>query len=447
MSRDFEIGPLATIKLPRVAEHTTSTGLKIVALRQPSIPRFQLRLKMPGGKAWDLHRGNRARVASSALMTGTRSRSELELARELQGLGASMSAGVGLDHLSVSGSGLSANFDAYIEILAEVLTEPAYSREEVEIVKEQSAQGLSIRKADPSVMAHDRLVKALYGAHPYGRGTPAPESVKRVRSRDVREYFRSHARPEGSTLVIVGDLSPAKAIRALEERMCNWRGRARGHKPARAAVATRQRTLLIDRPGAVQTNIRVGGLAIARSHPDYFDFVMANTIFGGYFSSRLVEKVREERGYSYSPRSGIEHHRRASVFNVSADVATEVTAAALVEIRYELSRMATAPVSQAELEAARTYVSGVTALSVQTQAGMAGYLSTLYSAGLDASYLKDLHKRLGSVTIESVRRAAATYLTPPSLITVMVGDAAKTAQEISTIDPKVDEHGVPAARK
>ncbi|RIK09351.1 MAG: insulinase family protein [Acidobacteria bacterium] len=437
MSTSYEVGELPAIKIGRVAEHQSESGLKIVALRHTSVPRFHIRLKMPGGKAWDSHNGNRARIASSALMTGTKNRSDAELAQELQGLGASLSAGIGLDHLSLSGSGLSANLKDYLAILAEVLTSPAFSRDEVKVVKEQTKQGLSIRRSDPSVIAHDRLVRAIYGSHPYGRTTPSPESVERVRSRDAHEYFKAHARPDHAVLVIVGDFKPAQAIRLIEDAMGGWRGRSRGRRPARAPVSDRGTTLLVDRPGAVQTNIRIAGPAVPRSSPDYFDLVLANTIFGGYFSSRLVERVREERGYSYSPRSSIEHHRRASVLKVSADVATEVTAAALVEIRYELGRIATAPVSQSELDAARTYIAGTTALSIQTQAGIAGYLSTLYSAGLDASYLRSLNKRLAEVTIESVSEAAGKYLAPPGLTTVMVGDSQQTADAVRAIEPRL----------
>lgn len=438
MSANYEIGRLPAINVGRITEHVSDSGLKIVALRQPSVPRFQMRLKMPGGKAWDSQSGNRARIASSALMTGTKRRSDADLALELQSLGASMSAGLGLDRLSISGSGLSANLKDYMAILAEVLTEPAFDRDEVKVVKEQTKQGLSIRRSDPSVIAHDRLVGAMYGSHPYGRGTPSPESVGRVRARDAHDYFKAHARPDAGVLVIVGDFKPAQAVRLIEDALSGWRGKTRGRRPAKAHVSERGRTLIVDRPGAVQTNIRIAGRALRRSSPDYFDLILANTIFGGYFSSRLVERIREERGYSYSPRSSIEHHRRASLLRVSADVATEVTAAALVEIRYELARIATAPVSQGELDAARTYIAGTTALSIQTQAGIAGYLATLYAAGLDASYLRSLDKRLAEVSVESVREAAGKYLAPPDLTTVMVGDSRQVADPVRVVDPGVE---------
>lgn len=438
MNAAYEIGSLPAIKVGRVTEHQCSNGLKIIALRHPSVPRFQMSLKMPGGKAWDSCSGNRARIASGTLMTGTKRRSDADLALKLQSLGASMSAGLGLDHLSVSGSGLGISLKDYMSILAEVLTEPAFSRDEIKVVKEQSKQSLSIRRSDPAVIAHDRLVKAIYGSHPYGRGTPSPVSVERIRARDAQEYFKAHAKPDSAVMVIVGDIKPAHAVRLIEDALSDWRGKTRGRRPARAQISERGRTLIVDRPGAVQTNIRMAGKALSRSSPGYFDLALANTIFGGYFSSRLVELIREKRGYSYSPRSSVEHQRRASLLTVSADVATEVTAAALVEIRYELARIATAPVSQSELDAARTYIAGTTALSIQTQAGLASYLSTIYSAGLDTTYLQLLGKRLAEVSIESVRAAASKYLTPTSMTTVMVGDSRRIVDSVRTIEPDVE---------
>ena len=145
-------------------------------------------------------------------------------------------------------------------------------------------------------------------------------------------------------------------------------------------------------------------------------------IFGGYFSSRLVENIRERKGYTYSPRSWIDHQPLGSVLTVQADVGTEVTAPALLEMRYELGRIATLPVSAEELDAARRYLIGTTALSTQTQSGLAEYLQALSLAGLGLDYLRDLPKRLEKVTVDEVRDAAAEYLAPARLPTVIVGD-------------------------
>ena len=161
-------------------------------------------------------------------------------------------------------------------------------------------------------------------------------------------------------------------------------------------------------------------------------------IFGGYFSSRLVENIREHKGYTYSPRSWIDHQPLGSVLTVQADVGTEVTAPALLEMRYELGRMATLPVSADELDSARRYLIGTTALSTQTQSGLAEYLLALSLAGLGLDYLRDLPKRLEKVTVDEVLDAAAEYLAPARLPTVIVGDAKAIRASLETLDTVED---------
>jgi predicted Zn-dependent peptidase len=156
-------------------------------------------------------------------------------------------------------------------------------------------------------------------------------------------------------------------------------------------------------------------------------------VFGGYFSSRLVENVRERRGYSYSPRSGVDHLVASSSVLVEVDVATEVTGPALLEIAYELGRMALLPVGETELEAARRYVLGSMALSTATHAGLASTLSALVGTGLPAGWLGDHQRALAEVTAEEVTAAARRYLQPAALTTLVVGDAERIADPLRSL--------------
>jgi predicted Zn-dependent peptidase len=160
-------------------------------------------------------------------------------------------------------------------------------------------------------------------------------------------------------------------------------------------------------------------------------------IFGGYFSSRYVENIRERRGYSYSPRSSVDHQVAGSSFLVEADVATEVTGPALLETWYELGRMALAPVTEAELDGARRYVLGSMALSIATHAGLASTLSALVGAGLPADWLYDHQRDLAAVTVEEVQEASRRYLAPSGLTAVVVGDADKVATQLEALGPVV----------
>jgi predicted Zn-dependent peptidase len=196
--------------------------------------------------------------------------------------------------------------------------------------------------------------------------------------------------------------------------------------------------VLVDRPGAVQSNIRIGGPALTRRDAGLPALSLANMIFGGYFSSRLVENIRERKGYTYSPRSWIDHQALGSALTITVDVGTEVTAPALLETRYELGRMATLSVSAEELGSARRYLIGTTALATQTQSGLAEHLLALSLGGLGLDYLRDLPKRLEKVTVDDVRDAAAEYLAPARLPTVIVGDAKAIRASVETLDAVED---------
>jgi len=195
---------------------------------------------------------------------------------------------------------------------------------------------------------------------------------------------------------------------------------------------------LVDRPGAVQSNIRWGGAAVGRADPHYAALKLANLIFGGYFSSRLTENLRERNGFTYSPHSGIDNHAAGSTMNVDADVASAVTARAIHETWYELGRMALTPVSQDELDSARRYATGTLALSTATQSGLASTLSSLTGQGLAPSWLADHQKALARISLDDIQAVSRRYLAVSALATVVVGDADLVRASLETLAPVWD---------
>jgi len=236
--------------------------------------------------------------------------------------------------------------------------------------------------------------------------------------------------------VIVGDVPPAKAGDLAEEMLGSWRAKISPVAPAKPALPpTQLPVLIVDRPGAVQTNIRLAGRWLRRGEPDFYALALAHIVFGGYFSSRLVKNIREDKGYTYSPGSAVDHRRLTSTFMVAADVGTDVTGPSLLEIQYELGRMTLLPVPKEELDAGRRYLAGVTMLSTQTQSGLASYIDSITSAGLGIDYLRDFRANLERVTPDDVLRVASDYLSPQNLLTVMVGDAAVIRRPVETLGP------------
>jgi predicted Zn-dependent peptidase len=263
---------------------------------------------------------------------------------------------------------------------------------------------------------------------------PPPSSYESVGASALRRLHTSRVVPAGSSVVLVGDLRPQELLEMAHGALGAWAGAGPAGGAKAPAPAAPGPTLLVNRPGSVQSNIRLGGPAVGRAHADHARLQVANIVFGGYFSSRLVSNLREDKGYSYSPRSSVGHRRLASELTVAAEVATDVTVPALLEIRYELARLAAGTLAQSELDAAKRYLVGTLALATQTQSGLASYLSAITADGLTIDYLVDYPRAVEAVTSDDVMDAALRYFGPRGLQTVLVGDATHVERQLASLD-------------
>jgi zinc protease len=414
-----DLVPDARLKLPREAERTLASGLTVIAVRRPGVPLVELRLRVPFGRAPLA----RATLLSQALFTGTSSMSSIDIAAELQAVGGGLSAGLDPDRLLITGNALTSGLDRMLEILAAVLTDAAYPGEEVATERERLIDHIQVALTQPAHLARTALLKRMYGRHPYAVQTPEPEQVRGVRPGQLRSLHTDRLRPEGAVLVLVGDLHPDKAIDAADKALGSWTGPSRdGNVPPTPALEPGP-LVLVDRPGSVQSSLRIALPAVDRTHPDYAALQLANLVFGGYFSSRWVENIREDKGYTYGPHTAIEHFVAGSALVAAAEVATEVTGPSLLETMYELGRIASLPPAEEELEQARRYALGTLRLGMSTQAGLAGLASMYASFGLRLDYLRDHSAALTAATREEVADVAARYLAPTGAVTVVLGDA------------------------
>ncbi len=423
-------------RLPTVSERTLDNGLRVLAVRRPGVPLVEARLRVPfAGPSGKRAVGftAKAQLLGETMLMGTDRRSAAQIAVDLQSLGGSLSASVDADRLSVGASALSSGLPALLQLVGELLTGASYPKHEVEGERDRLAHELTIYRSQPGVIAREALLERLYGDHPYGHELPTSAEVAEVRPADVRSLHRRYVAPAGSVLVLVGDLSPARALAQVEQALSGWQTEGRDVVVTDVPRRRPGPALLVDRPGAVQTSLRLAGPAPRRTDPDHAALSLANLVLGGYFSSRWVANIREDKGYTYSPHSAVEHPAGGSRITLATDVATEVTAPALVETLYELGRVASLPVSQAELDRARRYAVGALALSTSTQAGLAGTLTVLAAAGLGVEWLREHPERLGGVTVEQAHEAAATYLAPTALTTVLVGDAERVEQPLLAV--------------
>ncbi|MCK9926088.1 insulinase family protein [Frankia sp. Mgl5] len=423
--------PTVPRELPAVVRRTLPNGLRVDVVARSSVPLVELRLRIPFAGSGLVHLAE-AELLAETILTGSSRYDRVGLATAVQALGGSLRTGVDADRLAIVSSALATSLEPLLALIADVLTTASYPDSEFGGERDRIVEETTIALSQPAVIAREALVRRMFGDHPYGSAITPPSVLSEVGAERVRSLHGARVCPDGAILTLVGDVDPERALDAVEAALGSWTGTAApGHPPA--PVPTAGPILIVDRPGAVQTNIRMGGRALNRSAPAHPALRLASTIFGGYFSSRLVSNIREDKGYTYSPRSSVDHHQAGSRLTVAADVSTDVTGPALLEILYELGRMAVLPPEAEELEAARQYLIGTLALSSATAAGLAGTLSGLSGAGVGVEYLRDHPRALATVTAADVQAVSAQLLAPSGLVTVLVGDASKITESVRAL--------------
>ncbi|BEL11460.1 pitrilysin family protein [Actinoplanes sichuanensis] len=424
-----DLVPDAALNLPPERERTLPNGLTVIAIRRSAVPLVEVRLRIPFARA-ELAP---ATLLSQALFTGTSGMNSIDIAAALQAVGGSLGAGIDPDRLLISGNALADGLDRTLELLASVLTDATYPVEEVSTERDRLGDHIQVALSQPAHLARVALLKRMYGDHPYAVQTPEPEEIRALSPEPLRELHAARVRPAGAVLVLVGDIDPDQAIDTAEKILGGWSGRAPDGGLPPIPVLETGPLLLVDRPGSVQSSLRLALPALTRTDPDYAAFNLANLVFGGYFSSRWTENIREDKGYTYGAYSSIDHYVAGSALVAAAEVATEVTGPSLLETVYELGRIASLPPGEEELEQARRYALGTLRLGMSTQAGLAGLAGMYAGFGLRLDHLREYSAALAAATREEVAAAATKYLAPSRAVTVILGDAEKIESQLSAL--------------
>ncbi|WP_179805929.1 M16 family metallopeptidase [Micromonospora purpureochromogenes] len=425
------LGPTRKLKVPKQAERRLANGLTVIVVRRPAVPLVELRLWMPFGRT-HLARGA---MLSQTILSGTQTHTATQIAAELQKVGGGLSAGIDPDRLMLSGAALVTGLDRMLELAADVLTDATYPADWVGTERDRLIDRIQVAQSQPAHLARTALLKRIYGSHPYAVQTPEPEQVRAVKPPALRKLHAERVHPAEAVLVLVGDVRPERALDAAEQALSGWRGDTRGVDLPPTPPLEPGPLLLVDRPGSVQSSLRIALPAVPRTHPDHAALQLANLVFGGYFSSRWVENIREDKGYTYGPHSSVEHSVAGSVLVAAAEVATEVTGPALLETTYELGRLASLPPKPDELEQARQYALGTLQLGMSTQAGLASLTSAYAGNGLRLDFLAEHAARLAKATAEDVAEVAARYLAPAKAVTVVLGDADRIEGQLAALTP------------
>ncbi|HEY2298526.1 MAG TPA: pitrilysin family protein [Jatrophihabitans sp.] len=416
------------------AERTVGTGLKVIAIRKPGVPIAELRLRIPFQSAAATFPA-KAALLSSVLLTGAGSYDRAGLAAAIQAFGADLSVSVDADRLAITGNVLANRLRGLLDLLAVVLTEAGYAADEFATERDREVERLTIARSRSGTIASEALAERMWGAHPYAHDLPQADAVAATTPAQVRTVHRDRVRPDGAVLVIVGDISPARVVDQTEQALAAWTGDAAKPRIPKLPVPQPLPLLVVDRPDSVQSSVRMGTDAVTRTDPRYPALQLANLVFGGYFSSRWTENIREDKGYTYGPHSRIDHHVLGSTLMLDVEVATEVTGPAMLETFYELGRIASLPVTPTELESVRQYAIGSLALSTSTNAGLASTIAALAAFDLGLDWIREHPARLARVTIDDVAEAAHEFLAPSRFSSVVVGDAKQIADPLSVLGP------------
>ena len=409
-----------------------SNGLRLLAVRKPTVPLVELRLRIPFGGTAPLHAAT-AEVLAETILTGTQRRDRIAIDTELALIGGELNTVVDPERLTIAGNALADGLPTLLDVLADALTAASYADDEVARESARLVERLVVSRTQPRVIAREALLKHVYGDHPATREVPQADDVAAVETAMVRELHTAAVLPRGSVLVIVGDIDPDAIAGDVERVLGGWSAdRDAVTMPELPAVAGGD-LLLVPRAGAVQSQIRLIAQSLPRTDPRYAALQLANLAYGGYFSSRLVENIREDKGYTYGAHSGFEFTGSTATVGVDADTANEVTAAALLETRYELGRLAVVPPTAEEVESVRQYAIGSLLTATSSQAGLASQLAALSAAGLGAEWLAEHPERVAAVTVDEVARAALEFFAPSRFTGVVVGDADVLAPQLTAL--------------
>jgi len=443
-------GTVRSFEFPAVRSDALPNGLGLRVARLPRLPVVASALVIPAGESTLAEElAGHAVLTGEALEGGTRARSGSELAEALEGIGAALHVSVGWDATTVSLSCLADRWEEALALLAEVVLQPAFAEEEVARVREQQVARLRQRAMDPASLANDRAAELIHAPGvPYGRpasGTLA--SVGRFDPSAAAALAAAHYRPRGGGLVVAGDVDAARVGEVAARTFAGWEGTAPGGRDFAVAPRFSGATVhVIDRPDAVQSEIRIGHPGVAMGDPDYHALVVMNSILGGTFTSRLNLNLRERNGFTYGVRSGFAFRRSAGPFSASTAVATDVTARAVHEMMAELRAMAEQGPTEDEIEAARDYLAGVFPLRLETTGQVAARIAELIVYDLPDDHHARYRERIRAVTRADAADAARRHLRPGQATVVVVGaaEAVKGALEELGIGPLTVHPATPA---
>ncbi len=429
--------PAKKISFPSYITRDLSNGLRILIIVHHEQPIVSLRFLVKSGSAEDGNLPGLVNLTSELLTKGTKSRSAVQIAEEIDYVGGQLIAGSDWDATYATAGVLKKHLDVGLSLLADITLNPVFAKEEIERVREQRLTALLQKKDDAGYLSEAKLSTAVFDGHPYAEPQVGTEkSVKALKRDDFVRFHKTHFVPNNAILAVVGDISVDEVLPKVERLFGAWpEGSLPNGRVSQPKDLEKMSVYVVDKPEAVQSTIRVGHVGIERRSADFVPVVVLNTLLGGYFNSRINLNLREGKGYTYGARTSFDVRKYRGLFFASADVRNAVTDSAITEILYELKRVREEPVSPEELDMVKKFIVGSFPLQIETPNQIASKVLDLELYDVPRDFYDTFNERVEAITADDLLRAAKAYIHPDGIAIVVAGSSKDVASKLEKFGP------------
>ena len=440
-------GAPRTVSLPKPAERTLKNGLRVIVVELQNMPLVTAQLRVRSGSEVDpAQLSGLADMTASLLTKGTKTRAAPQIAQAIEALGGSLESGAGWDASNVTMGVMSSKVAPAMEIMADVVRNPAFQNEEIERLRQQYLDALSVSLNQPGTVASLVAARVVFGDRPYGHpASGTPESLPRIKREEIVKHHAAHFRPDNAILVVGGDIRAAEAFQLAERLFGDWAkpptpppasGAKGGVAPA--ASAAKPRVVVVDMPNAGQAAVVLARGGISRTDPQYFQAVVANSVLGGGYSARLNQEIRIKRGLSYGAGSSLSARRETGPFVASTQTKNASGAEVASLLVSELGRLSSEPILDAELTPRKAVLIGGFGRSLETTEGVVGQVASLANYGLGLEQINTYIQSVQGVTGADVQKFAAARLGAGEANIIIVGNAKEFLDALRKQFPNVE---------
>ncbi|MFC1769874.1 M16 family metallopeptidase [Nitrospirota bacterium] len=412
-----------------VKREVLPNGLTLLHMERHNLPVVIVSLLIKSGATEEPEElAGLASLTASLMNEGTKKRTSQQISEEIEFMGASLGASGGKDYSSISLSILKKDIDKGFELFSDILLHPVFAQDEITRKVELSINSLKSQEERPGFLAGREYIKNVFKEHPYGRltsGTPA--TLENIKRKDIQKFHKTYFRPNNSILTVVGDINAEEVDALIKKYLKGWKKKNVPQASLPEIKPTVHKVVKIDRD-LTQATIYLGHSGVTREHPDYYALSVMNYVLGGGgFSSRLMDKVRDDMGLAYGIHSSLSASKHGGSFTVSVQTRNDAAGIVIEEILNQIKSIRSEGITADELEGAKAFLTGSFPRRIDTMGKIASFLSQVEFHGLGLTYPEDYPRYINAVTLEDIKRVARTHLSQENYALVIVANQSKAA--------------------